>query len=147
MKILLILITIAAGVGSALESGSNSMLQKTLSSPLWSMALIAVVSVVAGLLLAAVFGGPLPSGKQITEVPWGAWPGGLFGLLFLFATVYVSPKLGAGLFVAVIVTSSTFMSLAMDNFGLMGFEVHKAGIGRIIGGLLMAAGVACVAAF
>ncbi|WP_428393211.1 DMT family transporter [Lichenicoccus sp.] len=146
MKILLIFITVAAGVGSALESGSNSMLQKTLSSLLWSVALVAVVSVVVGLLLAALFGGPLPSGK-LEEAPWWAWLGGLFGVLFLFATVYVSPKLGAGPFVATIVTSSTFMSLAMDNFGLMGFEVHKAGVGRIIGGLLMAAGVACVAAF
>ena len=147
MKIILVLIAVAAGLGSALESGSNSTLQKTLSAPLWSVALVAAVSIVSALALAALFGDPMPSGAQMMRAPWWAWLGGVFGVLFLFATVQVSPKLGAGVFVAVIVTSSTLMSLAMDNFGLMGFEVHKAGVGRIVGWLLMTAGVACVALF
>ena len=39
-----------------------------------------------------------------------------------------------------IVTASTIASLVLDHWGLMGFEVHKAGIGRIVGALLMARG-------
>ena len=77
----------------------------------------------------------------------GVWLGGLFGLCFVLATVFASPKLGAGLFVALIVTFSTVTSLILDNYGLMSFDVHQAGVGRIVGGLLMIAGVACIAAF
>ena len=147
MKILFVLIAVAAGMGSALESGGNSMLQKTIDSPLWAVALVAMVSLAAALILALAFGGPLPALSAMSNAPWWAWTGGLFGVLFLFATVYVSPKLGTGIFIATIVTASTLMSLAMDNFGLLGVEIHKAGIGRIVGWLLMTAGVACIAAF
>ncbi|MGI4800230.1 MAG: DMT family transporter [Janthinobacterium lividum] len=147
LKALLIVIAALAGIGSALEAGSNGTLQKTLDAPLWSLAFVAAVSIVIALPLMAVFGGPAPSAAQITSAPWWAWLGGAFGVLFLFATIHVSPKLGAGVFVALIVTSSTITSLVLDNFGLMNFEVHHAGIGRIVGGLLMIAGVACVAAF
>ena len=146
MKIVFVLIAVAAGMGSALESGSNSMLQKTIDSPLWAVALVATVSLVAALILAIVLGGPAPV-AVLGRVPWWAWLGGLFGVLFLYATVQVSPKLGAGPFIATIVTASTLMSLALDNFGWMGFEIHKAGFGRIVGWLLMTAGVACIAIF
>lgn len=147
MKALLIFVAIAAGIGSALESGSNGTLQKILEAPLWTVAFVAAVSIVVALPLMGVFGGLAPSATQIASAPWWAWLGGMFGVLFLFATVYVSPKLGAGVFVALVVTSSSITSLVLDNFGLMNFEVHHAGIGRIIGGLLMVAGVACIAAF
>ena len=147
MKLLLVLVAVASGLGSALQAGSNSMLQKSLSATLWTMASVGLVLSVSGLVLAVAAGGSIPPAAQFGAAPWWAWLGGVFGLLFLFATVYVSPQLGAGVFIALVVTSSTGMSLVLDHFGLMGFEVHQAGIGRIAGALLMIAGVACIAAF
>ncbi len=147
MKALFIGIAIAAGVGSAIGSGSNGTLQKSLVSPLWTVLAVATVSIVAGVPLALAFGGPAPTGAQLGSAPWWAWLGGLCGLLFLFATVVVSPRLGAGTFVAVIVTSSTLMALVLDHYGLMNFEVHPTGIGRLVGIVLMIAGVGCIAMF
>lgn len=147
MKALLVLVAALAGVGSALESGSNATLRKALGAPLWTVALVSVVSVVAAVSVAAVAGGAPPTRMQLGQTPWWSWLGGLFGVVFLLATVFASPKLGAGLFVALIVTASTLMSLVLDNFGWMSFDVHRAGIGRIAGALLMIAGVGCIAAF
>ena len=59
----------------------------------------------------------------------------------------VSPAIGAASFLGIIVTVGVAVSLVLDNYGLMSFDVHQAGIGRIVGGLLMIAGVACIAAF
>ena len=147
MKAVFLLIAVSAGIGSALQSGSNAALQKALATPLWAVVFVCLITASAALLVAGVAGAPLPTREHLAQTPWWAWLGGLFGLAFVFATVFASPKLGAGLFVALIVTASTVTSLALDNFGLMSFDVHKAGIGRIVGGLLMAAGVACIAAF
>lgn len=55
-------------------------------------------------------------------------------------------ELGAGLFVGLIVTSSTVTSLLLDHFGWLGFAVHPTGFGRIAGALLMVAGVSLIAA-
>ena len=147
MQFLFALIAIGAGVTSALQSGSNQMLQKSLATPLWTVAIVSAVTLTASLAIVIVAGERLPQGNAIGSAPWWAWIGGLFGVAFVLATVYASPKLGAGMFVALIVTASTTTSLILDNFGWMGFDVHKAGIGRIAGGLLMAAGVALIAAF
>lgn len=147
MKAVFLLIAAAAGVGSALQSGSNASLQKSLTTPLWTVVFVCVITTVAALVVAGVTAAPFPNREQLGQAPWWAWLGGLFGLCFVLATVFASPKLGAGLFVALIVTFSTLTSLILDNYGLMSFDVHHAGIGRIIGGLLMIAGVACIAAF
>jgi bacterial/archaeal transporter family-2 protein len=140
-------IAILAGMGSALQSGSNQMLQKSLSAPLWTIVIVSVITLAAALPLPLLASEKVPQASMIAQAPWWAWAGGLFGLCFVLATVYASPRLGAGLFVGLIVTASTVTSLALDHFGWMGFTVHPAGIGRIAGGLLMICGVALIAAF
>jgi transporter family-2 protein len=145
MPILFILFAAIAGVTSALQSGSNNMLQKSLTAPLWTVSIVSAITLVASLLVALLAGERLPTAGTITHAPFGAWLGGVFGLCFVLATVYASPKLGAGLFVALIVTASTVTSLLLDHFGLMGFDIHRAGAARIVGGLLMIGGVALVA--
>jgi transporter family-2 protein len=147
MNLLLMLAAIAAGITSALQSGSNQMMQKSLAAPLWSVAIISAITLMGALVLPLVVGEKAPSGALFAQVPWWAWIGGLFGLSFVVATVFVSSKLGAGLFVGLLVTASTVTSLLLDHYGWMGFDVHRAGIGRIAGGLLMIAGVALIGAF
>jgi transporter family-2 protein len=141
------LITVLAGMTSALQSGSNQMLQKSLGTPLWCIAIVSGVTLVTASLVATFWGGRLPSGGAVAQAPWWAWIGGLFGIGFVLGTVYASPKLGAGLFMALLVTAEVTMSLVLDHFGLMGFKEHRAGIARIAGGLMMVGGVALIAAF
>lgn len=99
MKAIFILAAVASGIGSALQSGSNATLQKCLSSPLWTVVFVSTVTLMASLLVAGAAGTPFPSREVLGQAPWWAWLGGLFGLCFVLATVYASPKLGAGLFV------------------------------------------------
>jgi transporter family-2 protein len=147
MQFLFLLFAIVAGMTSALQSGANNTLQKSLNTPLWTVAIVSMVTMATSLVLAIGAGERFPSGSTMAQTPWWAWIGGLFGIVFVLATVFASPKLGAGVFVALIVTASTVTSLVLDHFGLMSFDVHPAGIGRIAGALLMVAGVALVAYF
>lgn len=146
MTVLFIAIAIAAGITSTLQSGSNQMLQKSLAAPLWTVALVSTVTLMASLVLPLLAGERLPQATTLSQAPWWAWIGGLLGLGFVLATVYATPRLGAGLFMGLIVTASTVASLILDHLGWMGFEVHHAGVGRIAGGLLMILGVVLIAA-
>ncbi len=147
MGVLLAFAVIAAGVGSALQSGSNQMLQKSLAAPLLSVSIVSAVTLLASLPLALLARERLPQWTMVAQTPWWAWMGGLFGLGFVLATVFTSPRLGAGLFVGLVVTASVVTSLVLDHFGWMGFSTHPAGLGRVGGGLLMIVGVALIAAF
>jgi hypothetical protein len=62
-------------------------------------------------------------------------------------TVYAAPKLGAGLFMASIVTAELLTGLLLDHFGLLGYDVHHARWGRLVGGALMIAGLSLIAIF
>jgi transporter family-2 protein len=147
VKFVFLLFAIVAGSTSALQSGSNNTLQKSLGTPLWTVAIVSMVTMVTSLVLAIGAGERFPSGSAIAQTPWWGWIGGLFGIVFVLATVFASPKLGAGVFVALIVTASTATSLVLDHFGLMSFDMHQAGLGRVAGALLMIAGVALIAYF
>jgi transporter family-2 protein len=147
MYLLFVLFAAGAGITSALQSGTNNALQKALGTQLWTVSIVSVVTLAVSLVLSLASGERLPSGQAVAQTPWWAWTGGVLGIVFVLATVYASPKLGAGLFVALIVTASTVAALVLDHFGWMGFEVHQAGIGRMAGAVLMIGGVALIAKF
>jgi bacterial/archaeal transporter family-2 protein len=46
-----------------------------------------------------------------------------------------------------VVTAAVVVSLALDHFGLVGFEEHRASPWRLLGAALMIAGVGLVAPF
>lgn len=147
MQIAFFIYTILTGMMSALQSGSNNTLQKGLSAPWWTIAIVSIITAVVSLAGVIVTGDCWPTGHAVGAVPWDGWIGELFGFGFVIATVFASPKLGAGMFVALIVTASTVTSLVLDHFGLLSFDVHQAGWGRIAGGLLMTAGFTLIAIF
>jgi len=64
------------------------------------------------------------------------WPGCLF-----------VDKIGAGPFAGLTITANILMSLVIDHYGLFGIEVDQLNRSRIIGGLLMVAGIALIARF
>jgi transporter family-2 protein len=55
--------------------------------------------------------------------------------------------LGAATLTALIVTGQLVCSVALDHFGLVGFDQHAASLGRIAGCLLMICGFVLIARF
>jgi transporter family-2 protein len=140
----LYLLTVISGVLNPVQSGLTGSLEKALDRPL----LVAVVSLALSLLCAmagALVTGQLgwPAGKA-AGAPWWAWLAGVAGFVVLIARPYAATKLGAAPFTGLTVTASVVFSVLLDQYGLLGFEQHAAGWGRIIGAALMCAGVALV---
>ncbi len=151
MQALLLVFTVVAGVLNTLQSGSNSTLNKRLDHPLASATVVylgGLVLLLLGWLGAQLVGkGGFPAADRVAQVPWWGWIGGTLGLAFVFGTLLVAPKLGAALYTTVSVTAAIVTSLALDHFGWMGFEVHHAGAGRIVGALLIIGGLGLIAKF
>ena len=141
---LLYLLTVLSGVLNPVQSGLTGSLEKALDRPF----LVAVVSL-SGSLLCALLGALItrqlgwPTEKA-AGAPWWAWLAGAAGFVVLIARPYAAPKLGAAPFTGLTVTASVVFSVLLDQYGLLGFEQHTAGWGRIVGAALMCAGVALV---
>ena len=146
MKAFLYVFVVVCGALTSVESGSNAQLTKSLGGPWWPAVLFSILSL--GLLVvAAVFmAGPFPM-AQVRGVPWWAWTGGIVSALYIMSMLVAPGQLGAGLFTGLTVTAAVIASVALDHFGLVGFQQHTAGIGRLIGAAPMVAGILCVAVF
>jgi bacterial/archaeal transporter family-2 protein len=90
---------------------------------------------------------PLPTVSGIASMPWWAPLGGLVGAVQVYAGLTLVNKVGSGPFIGFTVTAALIMSILIDHFGWFRMPVHPANAGRVLGGLLLIAGVALVARF
>jgi transporter family-2 protein len=137
----LILAAIAVGALIPLQAGINASLRMALNSPIF--ATIANFTV-GGLLLVAyilVSRAPLPAASVAAKAPWWTWVGGSMGAVLVLAGVLLSHRLGAATFVASIILGQLTSSVLLDHFGLVGFPEHAVNPMRVLGLVLLAAGV------
>ncbi|MCJ2093926.1 MULTISPECIES: DMT family transporter [unclassified Methylobacterium] len=137
-----------AGVANAVQAGQNGALSKGLAESL-TAGLVVAAGTATCILVVGLLSGKLawPTAAQALAMPWWAWFGGILGGCIILAQFIVARQIGAAPFLGLLVTSGVVTSIVLDHFGWVGFESHPAGLWRILGGLLMVAGVALVAAF
>lgn len=147
MKALLLGFAAAAGALNAVQAGCNSTLGKSIG-PMPAAVTIGVVAVATYLVVGAASGQlAWPGLDKAAGAPWWAWVGGVLGAAFVLSQLFVAAQVGSGVYIALTVTAAVVMSLVLDNYGLLGFEVHPAGWGRIAGALFMFAGLGLIARY
>ncbi len=144
----LILLAALAGVLNPIQSGANGQLGKVIGNP-FGVVLISLSISLAFTLAAGIFtrGGCTSGFSHLSEAPWWAWLGGFCGAIFLVSQPLAAPRLGAAVYIGITVTASAIASVALDHFGLLGFQQHPAGLWRVVGAGLMIAGVSLIAKF
>jgi transporter family-2 protein len=147
MKIGIYLFIIIGGLLQACGSAMNAQLYRSLKNP-WLASLVSFGLIVAFFVCAvAVFPKPLPSYRDILQMPWWAPLAGLVGAVAVYAGLTLIPQVGAGTYTALNVTAALIMSLAIDNFGLLRVEPHSFNLMRGLGALLLIGGVVLISRF
>ena len=141
------LFIIVGGVLQAIGSAMNAQLYKSLVNP-WLASLVSFSLIVAFFLAAfAVLHKPLPSMAQVIQIPWWAPLAGVIGALAVYAGLVLVGKVGAGPYTGFNVTAALITSIAIDHFGWLNVEVHRAHPMRLLGAVLMVGGVSLIAKF
>jgi bacterial/archaeal transporter family-2 protein len=145
VRLLLSQIAILSGMLMVLQSVCNGMLEKIIDRPV-TVAVISLGVGIAMLLVVGLLFGQLgfPTRGRALQGPWWAWVGGFCGALALLSQPIVVPRLGAGMYIGLSVTASTVLSVVLDHFGWLGLAEHPAGIGRVLGCVLMVLGIGLV---
>ena len=147
MSILIGLLVVIAGSLTTVQSGFNGALNKALQAPVLTALVIVAGNVVVYASVCLFTGLPSASSERMGQVPWWAWFGGVLGGLYILSVIFFAQKLGAAMFTGLTVTAGIITSVALDHFGLAGFEQHSAGIWRIMGCVVMIAGLTAVCVF
>ena len=139
-------LAVLAGIGNAVQSGTNATLVKTLAQPFAAGLAVACVTGTTFLAVGLVSGRlSLPSAEQALQAPWWAWIGGALGAVVVLSQLFVARQIGAAPYLGILVTAGVATSILLDHFGWVGFEPDPAGLWRILGAVLMVAGVTLVA--
>ena len=128
------------------QAALNGALNRALGRPLWvvlislsgSAIFIAATGLASGRL-------SLPAAERVALVPWWAWPAGVCGAIYLSSQPLVAPRLGAATYMSLSVVAQIAAALVLDHFGALNLPQHAASPLRVVGGLLMGAGVVLVA--
>lgn len=144
-----ILVVVAAVVGGLLptQAGINSQLARNLGHPLLAASVSFGIGAIALILYTVIFQISLPPFSQIKHIPWHLWIGGLLGMVYLTTTIILAPLLGAATMIGLVVAGQMLASIALDNFGLVGFPVHPLSFWRAIGAIFLIIGVALIQRF
>jgi bacterial/archaeal transporter family-2 protein len=138
-------VVLGAGAGClvGLQAPINSRLGDTVGTA--QAALLSFVAGTAALVLVASFWkGGLGNLGKLGHAPWWALVGGLLGAVYVTVALVAVRSLGASGLTAVVITGQLAISLVIDRFGLVGVARQHIGASRIVGLVLLVAGVALV---
>lgn len=141
-----IALIILAGGATALQAPTNARLMTAVGSPVnAAFVSFAVGTAVLG-LLAVVFQ-TRPDMVAARALPWYAWIGGLYGVVFVIAATWGVPRLGVALTITLMVAGQLLISLILDHFGAFGAPQQPINLGRLAGVALVIGGVIMVRRF
>ncbi|MCC6459322.1 MAG: DMT family transporter [Saprospiraceae bacterium] len=136
-----LVIALLAGAVMPTQAAVNHKLSTYVHHPVYSAIISFGVGTVAllGYLLAA--GLPLKNLWLAKNAPLIAWTGGLLGAFFVSAIVWLVPRLGVALTFSIVITGQMLITLLIDHYGFLDVPVKAINLPRVLGVVLVVAGV------
>jgi transporter family-2 protein len=135
-----VLLTAFVGGLIALQAPINSMLGKATGSFQAAFVSFAIGTVVLAIIAAFAKGGFGTIG-EVRTLSWIYLTGGVLGAAYVTTVLVTVRELGAGPVVAATIAGQLSASVVLDQFGMLGLPKDPITVGKVIGVVLLAAGV------
>jgi transporter family-2 protein len=140
---LAVALTALVGGAVALQAPINSNLGKSVGT-FQAAFLSFAIGTVALLVIAALAKGGLGGIRHATNPPWYYLTGGLLGVAYVSTVLVTVRTLGAGGVTAATIAGQLTLAVVVDQLGILKVEQKSITLTRVIGILLLAAGVALI---
>jgi bacterial/archaeal transporter family-2 protein len=137
--LLVVIVGLLGGIAVGLQGPLASMVTQKLGT-LESIFIIHIGGAIAGLTLLILLkgGGNLASWRS---VPWYALVAGVLGLAMIGAIGFMIPRVGVSASVVIVVAGQILVSAILDHYGLLGADIRRLDLSRILGLAVVFAGV------
>ena len=140
-----LIITLAMGLLVPFQTAANSRLRGVVGPAYVSTLVSFTVSTLALLLVSLLTGNPLmPTSQMLATAPWWSWFVGLVAVVTITIAIHLFKEIGPLQAIIIPMFSQLIFSLLIDHFGWFGANVIPLDLKRIIGSLLLIAGVTFV---
>jgi transporter family-2 protein len=129
-----------AGSFLPLQAGINGQLAKQISSVL-AAALISFLVGTLALMLLVLAQREVPTLNALRELNWWHWAGGLLGAVFITTAAFAGPRVGALMFMVLVLAGQLSMAMLLDHFGWAGFREAPISLGKMAGLALIVTGI------
>ena len=140
---LAVVLTALVGGAVALQAPINSNLGKSVGT-FQAAFLSFAIGTVALLVIASLAKGGLGGIRHATNPPWYYLTGGLLGVAYVSTVLVTVRTLGAGGVTAATIAGQLTLAVVVDQLGILRVEQKSITLTRVIGILLLAAGVALI---
>jgi bacterial/archaeal transporter family-2 protein len=139
---------LAALLGGAIlpvQVALNTLLRRYVGEPMQVTFVSYLVGTLASLGICFFARYPLPAAASLAQTSWWMWIGGCLGTLYVWSTIFATPKIGAALALSLTIAGQMIAALFLDHYGAIGLTKHVANPTRIAGVVLVVLGVSLVA--
>jgi bacterial/archaeal transporter family-2 protein len=137
----LVALAIIIGTLMPLQAGLNAELTRILKHPYLGAFISLTSGAIAVLILVLIKGIGMAEFKKMGEVSPHLYLGGLLGAIFVGSSLFFIPKMGATPMIAAFITGQLLGSVLIDHYGLLGLTVTPVSLTRILGVILLFAGL------
>jgi transporter family-2 protein len=139
---------LAALIGGAIlpvQVALNTLLRRYVGEPMQVTFISYLAGTLASLMICCLARYPLPTAAALVQTSWWMWIGGCLGTLYVWSTIFATPRIGAALALALTIAGQMIAALFLDHYGAIGLTKHSATPERIAGVVFVVLGVSLVA--
>ncbi len=138
---------LSALIGGAIlpvQVALNTLLRRYVSEPMQVTFISYLAGALASLVICAFARYPFPAWTTIGQTSWWMWIGGCLGSLYVWSTIFATPKIGTALALGLTIAGQMIAALLLDHYGAIGLNKNPASPERIAGVVLVILGVSLV---
>jgi transporter family-2 protein len=141
MHLLLAIFGILGGTWLAVQGPLNADLARRLGHPLLGASVSFAVGLASLLILIFASGLRLPPLPDLRAVPLHLWFGGCLGVAYMVTVIVLTPRLGVAMVLSLAVAGQMLTALLIDHVGWFNLDPRPVSATRLLGALLLVAGV------
>ncbi|MFM7427389.1 MAG: DMT family transporter [Elainella sp.] len=123
----------------------NTLLRRAVGEPMQATFISYLVGTLTSLAVCMLARYPLPTATALAQTSWWMWIGGCLGTVYVWSTIFATPRIGAALALGLTIAGQMIAALFLDHYGALGLTKYPASLERIAGVVLVVLGVSLVA--
>ncbi|MBD2466008.1 DMT family transporter [Oscillatoria sp. FACHB-1407] len=144
-RTLYLLIGLLGGAVLPVQVALNTLLRRYIGEPMQVTFVSYLVGTLTSLSFCYFARYSFPGWVTLSQTSWWMWVGGCLGTLYVWSTIFATPKIGAALALALTIAGQMIAAIFLDHYGAIGLVKHPANPERIAGVTLVILGVSLVA--
>lgn len=139
-EIFWIIVALASGALLPVQAAYNTDLGKTMNSSVMA-SLISFAIGTLSLLIYALVSRQSFTTDGLRQLPLYTWTGGVIGAVYVTAVVLIYPRLGPSMSFCLLVLGQLLITLVFEHFNILTQEQHLITWQRLVGLVLVVAGI------